>query len=280
MPNIAVVTDSSSDLPPGVAARHNITVVPLVVRFGHETFLDSDLTREEFWARAKTVLPQTSGAPLGEFLTAFHRLVEQGSHVLCLTLTGRHSTVFGSAWSAAKEFGDRVTVCDSQSLSWGLAWQAIAAAEAAAHGLPLEQVLSIARDVRQRLTIQLVLDTMSFVRRGGRADQFIGAIDKAARTLNIKPTLTFIGGEMKLSNLSRTWERGVRRVASEVAAKVPLEAVAVGHTLRRERAEQFADEVAAETGFPREQVVIFEPGVAVASHSGPGLMAALALTRA
>jgi DegV family protein with EDD domain len=278
MTQISVVTDNSADIPPDVAARYGITVVPLIVRFGDETFSDVDLAPGEFWRRAAQAPPHTSGASLGEFLSAFQRLVAEGSHVLCLTLTGRHSTVFGAAWSAAREFGDRVTVFDSQSISWGLGWQAIAAAEAAAKGLPLEQIIEAAKDVRGRMSIQLVLDTLSFVRRGGRADHFITVIDKAARTLSIKPTLTFVGGEMKLANLSRTWERGVRRLMTEIGQRTPLDGLAIGHTMRQEKAEEVADEIAAETGFPRQDIRIFEPGVAVASHSGPGLMAALALS--
>ena len=280
MAKISIVTDSSCDLPPAFLAEHEITVVPLVVRFGDETYLDRELTPEAFWRKAERTLPHTSGAPLGEFVTAFQRLVSQGSHVLCLTLTGRHSTVFGAAWSAAQEFGDKVTVCDSESLSWGLGWQAIAAAEAAARGLPLEQILEVVKDVRSRVSIQLVLDTVSFVRRGGRADQFIGVIDKAAHAFSIKPTLTFLGGEMKLANLSRTWERGVHRIAEEIGRKAPFDGIAIGHTMRRERAEQYADEIAAAAGFPRERVHVFEPGVAIASHSGPGLLGAIVLSRA
>ncbi|MHB0876307.1 MAG: DegV family protein [Anaerolineae bacterium] len=278
MAEISVVTDNSADLPPAIAAQYGITVVPLIVRFGDETFMDTELAPGEFWSRAQVSPPHTSGAALGGFVSAFQRLVSEGSHVLCLTLTGRHSTVFGSAWTAAKEFGDRVTVCDSESISWGLGWQAIAAAEAAARGLPLEQIIEAAKDVRSRMSIQLVLDTVSFVRRGGRADHFISVIDKAARTLSIKPTLTFVGGEMKLANLSRTWERGVRRIIAEIGQRAPLDGLAIGHTMRRERAEQVADEIAADTGYPRANIHVFEPGVAIASHSGPGLLGALALS--
>lgn len=278
MGDIRIVTDNSADLPVDLATRYGITVVPLVVRFGDETFSDTELAPGEFWRRAEKAPPQTSGAALGEFLTAFQRLVEQGAQVLCLTLTGRHSTVFGAAWSAAREFGDRVTVFDSQSISWGLGWQAIAAAEAAAKGLSLEQILEAVKDVRSRVNIQLVLDTVSFVKRGGRADHFISVIDRAARTLSIKPTLTFSGGEMKLATLSRTWERGVRRLIGEISQLAPLEGLAIGHTARQERAEEVADEVSRATGFPRESIHVFETGVAIASHSGPGLMAGIALT--
>ncbi len=279
MGEIRIVTDSSCDLPEEVLQRHNITVVPLIVRFGEETFLDTDLPRPEFWRRSESDFPSTSGASLGYFVTAFQSLVQQGYQVLCLTLTGRHSSVYSSAWAAAKEHGDRVIVYDSQSISWGLGWQVIAAAEAAARGLPVDQILAIVEDVRSRVKIELVLDTLSFLRRGGRADHFIAAVDKAAHALSIKPILTFTNGELKLSALSRTWERGVKRVFAEFVSRAPFEAFAVGHTFREGRAEEFADEIAREIGFPREAIPIFETGSAIASHSGPGLLAAAGLIK-
>lgn len=280
MNRVQIVTDTSCDLPEDLIARHGITVVPLIVRFGEETYLDTELSREDFWRRSETSVPSTSGASLGYFLSAFQKLVEEGYHVLCLTLTSRHSSVYASAWTAAREYGDRVTVCDSQSLSWGLGWQVLAAAEAAARGLPVEEILDMVAEVRSRVKIELVLDTLSFLRRGGRADHFIAALDRAAKALSIKPILTFANGEMRLGALNRTWERGVRRMLAEFVQRAPFEALAVGHTFRRERAEAFADEIARETGFPREEIRIFETGSAIASHSGPGLLAALGLARA
>jgi DegV family protein with EDD domain len=278
MTDIAIVTDSSADLPRDVLDRYGITVVPVIVRFGNRVYQDTELTREQFWRMAERMQPHTSGPALGAFISVFQSALERSAHVLCLTLTGRHSNVFSSAWSAAGEFGNRVTVCDSESISWGIGWQAVAAAEAAARGLPLEQVVRAAQNVRSRVSIQLVLDTISFVRRGGRAGHFIGMVDKAARSLSIKPILTFSGGEMRLVNLSRTWERGIRRIVADLLQRAPLEAIVVGHTLRQERAEQLADELASATGLPRAGIRIFEPGAAISAHAGPGLIAVAGLT--
>ncbi|NLT43748.1 MAG: DegV family protein [Anaerolineae bacterium] len=280
MGEIRIVTDNSCDLPEEVAKQHGITVVPLIVRFGEETFLDVELPKPEFWRRAETAFPSTSGASLGYFMSAFQRLVSEGHHVLCLTLTSKHSSVYGSAWTAAREFPGQVTVCDSESISYGLAWQVLAAADAAAKGLPLEQILKIVADVRSRVKIALVLDTLSFVRRGGRADGFISLVDRAARALNIKPIITFTNGEMKLGALNRTWERGVKRILSDFAEKAPFEAFAVGHTFRLDRAHQFAQEIARETGLALDRIDIFETGAAIASHSGPGLLAGVGLMKA
>ncbi len=280
MGEIRIVTDNSCDLPEEVAKRHGITVVPLIVRFGDETFLDVDPPKREFWRRAESTFPSTSGASLGYFMSAFQRLVSEGHQVLCLTLTGKHSSVYASAWTAAREFPGRVTVYDSESISYGLGWQAIAAAEAAAKGLPLDQILKIAADVRSRVKIAMVLDTLAFVRRGGRADAFISIVDRAARALNIKPIITFTNGELRLGGLNRTWERGVKRILAEFSERAPLEAFAVGHTFRLERAQEFAEEIARETGLALDRITIFETGAAIASHSGPGLLAGIGLMKA
>ena len=280
MSEIRVVTDNSCDLPDDLIERHGITVVPLIVRFGEETFMDREMAKSEFWRRSETDYPSTSGASLGYFMSAFQRLVSEGHHVLCLTLTSKHSSVYASAWTAAREFPGKVTVCDSQSISWGLGWQVLAAAEAAAKGLPLEQILKVVADVRSRVRIELVLDTLAFVRRGGRADAFIAIVDRAARALSIKPIIVFANGEMKLGALNRTWERGVKRILSGFSEVAPFEAFAVGHTFRLERAQEFAAEVARDTGFALERISVFETGAAIASHAGPGLLAALGLMKA
>ncbi len=133
MSSIRIVVDNSCDISPSVAKELSITVVPLVVNFGKETYLDTELTREEFWKKASEGChPQTSQPPVGAFIEAYKPLVEAGHEVICLTITGKHSGTYNSAWVAAQEFEGRVSVVDSLSLSWGLGWQALATQETGA----------------------------------------------------------------------------------------------------------------------------------------------------
>ena len=118
MPEVAIVTDSASDLPPSLVAEHEITVVPLVVRFGAETFLDGQLSIEEFWQRAESgPPPQTSQPPVGAFAEAFDRLVGQGKSVICPVISSRISGTYNAALIAAQHYGDHVTVFDTATWS-------------------------------------------------------------------------------------------------------------------------------------------------------------------
>ncbi len=119
MPKIAIVTDSACDLPEGLQNRHGIKVVPLVVRFGTEVYLDGQLTLGEFWNKARQgpPHPETSQPSAGMFEEAFAPLVEQGYHIICLVITSKHSGTFNSAYAASQSFPGQVTVFDTLSLS-------------------------------------------------------------------------------------------------------------------------------------------------------------------
>ena len=146
MQQVEVVTDSGADLSADVVAELGITVVPLIVLFGEETYPDGELTIDEFWRKIDTGHhhPGTSQPPVGVFEEAFARLVEDGCSVLCLTITSKHSGTFGTASAAAQRFGGRVKVVDSLSLSLGQGFQVLAAAQAAAQGLDLDGVVRAA----------------------------------------------------------------------------------------------------------------------------------------
>ncbi|MCK4449692.1 MAG: DegV family EDD domain-containing protein, partial [Anaerolineae bacterium] len=184
---IRVVTDSSCDLPRRLVERFKIAVVPLIVRFGPEVYYDGELSVDEFWEKgAGPHHPQTSQPSVGAFEEVFERLVTQGKQVLCLTITGKHSGTFNSARLAAQRFGEAVKVFDSLSLSLGLGLQALAAAQAARAGRSMQEILALLEDVRGRMRLTIVLDTLENLRRGGRADGFIAIADRMARALNIK----------------------------------------------------------------------------------------------
>ena len=133
--SIAIVTDSSCDLPRRLIERLKIVVAPLIVRFGPEVYEDGKLSLEEFWQKATGPHhPQTSQPSVGTFEALFERLVAQGKQVLCLTITTKHSGTFNAAHLAAQRFGQAVKVFDSLSASLGLGLQALAAAQAAQAG--------------------------------------------------------------------------------------------------------------------------------------------------
>lgn len=276
--HIKVVTDSSADLPQHLIDELDITVVPLVVTVGDTAYEDTSLSRDEFWRLADgPTPPKTSQPPSGVFREAFGRLVEQGNRVICTTITGRHSGTFNCAWSAAQAFGGRVTVFDSLSLSWGLAFQVMRAAQMAIQGFGMAEILETLRSLRARTHLIAELLTVENLRRGGRAARIMPAIERLARSLKIKPIINIVDGEIKLLGVSRSYQKGLRRVVQEVTRLGPLEALAVMHTRYHSAAERIADEFSTLTNVARENVVVGEAGPVLARHAGRGVIAAIGL---
>jgi len=275
---IRIVTDSSCDLPRRLVERFKIAVVPLIVRFGPEVYEDGELSVEQFWQKAAGPHhPQTSQPSVGTFEELFERLVAQGKQVLCLTITGRHSGTFNAARLAAQRFGEAVKTFDSLSLSLGVGVQALAAAQAAQAGRSMQEILALLEDMRARMRLTILLDTLENLRRGGRADGFIAVVDRMTRALNIKPIINLVDGQLRLLSAARSFRGGLRRVLNLVERLGPLEHLAVVHVRRQETAEEMADQLAERIGFLRERIWVRETGVVLTCHAGAGVIGVLAV---
>lgn len=276
-----IVTDSSCDLPPESLRELGIEVVPLTVTFGTEEYRDGEISMDEFWARAAgTHPPRTSQPSLGDFVTVFERIVSEGRRVLCVTITGKHSGTFNAARLAAEGFGEKVHVFDSLSTSLGLGYQVLQAAVAARAGEATQRLAESLEDLRSRMHLMIVLDTLDSLRRGGRADAFIAIAERMTRMLNLKVIINMVEGQLKLQGAARSLRGALERVQDSVAHLGPLEALAVIHARNPRLAEQVADELAKRLGFPRERIWVRETGAALASHAGPGVVGVLAVPRA
>lgn len=277
-PVVRVVTDSSCDLSPEELAALEIEVAPLVVRFGTEVYRDGELTVEEFWEKAASPYPpQTSQPPLGVFEEIFEQLVARGAQVLCLTITGKHSGTFNAARLAAQRFGEAVKIFDSLSLSLGLGAQVLAAAQAARAGHSMQEILDLLGDMRARMRLTILLDTLDNLRRGGRADGFIALANRMTQVLNIKVLVNLEEGQLRLGGAVRSFKRGLQRIIELVEKMGPLEQLAVLHTRCQEIAEEMADRLAERLGFPRERICVRETGAVLSAHAGPGVIGVLVL---
>ncbi|KPL23263.1 MAG: hypothetical protein AMJ93_05090 [Anaerolineae bacterium SM23_84] len=276
MPRIAVVTDSGCDLPRSLQDQYHITTVPLIVRFGEEQFLEHELARERFWEKASQAPPHpaTSQPSAGQFEETFAPLIEQGNHVLCLTITSKHSGTFNSAYVASQTFPGKVTVFDTLSLSLMQGYQAILAAQAAGEGRSLEEILRLLENTRSRTHLFIGLDTIEYLRRGGRADALMPIIERVARVFNIKPILQVIDGELKLLCAPRSMQKAGQRMQQEVAARGPAEMVCAIHIRANDRVHDFAKALADSVDFPAAQVMIAEAGPVLSCQGGPGVLAA------
>lgn len=269
---IRVVTDSTADLPPGVAQELGITVVPLLVLFGDEVYRDGvDLTNEEFFRRLTTspVLPTTSQPSVGAFQEAYQKLAAETDQIVSIHISAWVSGTYESALQAADSLrgSPRVEVVDSQTTSMGLGYQAIAAARAARAGASLEEVVAAARSVGRRHHLLALLETLEYLRRGGRigrAQAFLGSI------LNLKPLLTFRDGVVHPVARVRTRARALEELLSHSLAYGDLEDVAVIHGTTPEDAEMLARRVRER--LPQVPIHVGRLGPVLGVHGGPGII--------
>ncbi len=266
---IAVVTDSSSDLPADLTRAHNIEVVPLSIRFGDEELVDRrDLTPPQFWARcaASPVLPETSAPSPGAFEAAFRAAAAGGAEgVVCVTLSSKLSATIEAARAAARALEGvvPVRVVDSRSVTMGLGMIVLATGRAAADSNDLDQVASQAAELAERTRVYGTLDTLENLKKGGRigaAQALLGSI------LSVKPVIEVRDGAVEPGPKQRTRARALAWLADRVAADAPPGQVAIVSgeapdvgTLRSLLAPHVVG----------DRIVVADLGAVIGTHTGP-----------
>jgi len=274
---IRVVTDSTADIPAEMAASLGITVVPCYVVFGSESYLDGvELTRQQYYDKLLTTrtLPTTAAPPPAFYEEVYRRLAEETDEIVSIHLTSRYSGLYSSAAVAARDATEaRIALIDSGQITMGYGWMAVAAAEAAQRGGTLEEIVALVEGMKTRSWVLAVLDTLEFLRRGGRVDWMVAMI---GTLLRVKPMVGVRLGEVKLFERARTLERSVGRLLVRIQALGPLERAIVLHANAPELAERVADQLQAI--FPNWEPLIDQAGVAIASHVGPGAVGIACVT--
>ncbi len=267
---VRVVTDSASDLPAELIARHEITVVPLDVRLGDYDVAEMRrIDPAEFWRRAgaSDALAETSAPSPGAFRDAFLAARAQGCDgAVCVTISSRLSATYQAASAGATEVGDAIAVevVDSRFATMGEGLLVLEAAERAARG---ETAAQIARGVREAIADVATLgtlDTLDFLRRGGRigtAQALVGSL------LSIKPVVEVRDGAVEGESRQRTRARSFRYLADKVAALAPVKRLAVVHAAAPDLGEFLA--LLAELDLGVEPIVSYI-GPVIGAHTGPG----------
>ena len=269
---VRVVTDSTADLPPELARELAITVVPLQVIFGEKTFRDGvDLTSEEFFQRLQeaTELPSTSQPSVGDFQQAYEGLAETTDQILSIHMSSRLSGTVESARQASRACADRcqVEVIDSTTVSMAMGFAVIAAARAAQEGADLEACAQAARSVIGRQHLVVALDTLEYLRRGGRigrAQAFVGGI------LRLKPILTVRDGEAYPLARVRTHRKALEEILRISLDLGQIEEAAVMHATTPEEARSLAEELSRRC--PGVPVHVGSIGPVLGAYGGPGLV--------
>jgi len=270
MANIQVVTDSACDLTPTTAEEQDLRVVPLTIRFGAEEFVDRDeLSVKEFWDRVMTGpdMPETAAPSPGAFQQSFLDAAQAGHDgVLCVTISSGLSATYQAARTAADSVADRVPVrvVDTRSVTMGQGLLAMAAAEMARQGRPLDEVADAVTDMSTRTHVYGVVDSLDYLKRGGRIG---GAAHLVGSLLSIKPVIVVREGVVEVESKQRTRSRSLQYLAEKALTAGPLEWLAVADGVAPDIDEVLGIVQRAE---PAHDVVLGELGPVVGAHAGPG----------
>ncbi|KPL22010.1 MAG: hypothetical protein AMJ93_08225 [Anaerolineae bacterium SM23_84] len=276
MRKVAVVTDAVCGLPGAIVEQYGITVVPVTVRFGTKVYRDDQLTIDEFWVKVLDGPhhPSTSQPSPGDFETAFGPLVDQGLDIVCPVVTSKLSGTFNSARVAAQGFPGRVTVFDTQSWSLVQGYQVMSAAAAAQSGASVEEIIVLLESIRSRSHVFIGFETVEYIQRGGRIDDVMPVLERLVRTLKLRFVFEIAEGKLRFVGVSRSRLKLLQQIQAQVARYIPAEMLIVAHTRRENEAQDFARTLAKRLDFPLGQVMVGELGPALASHAGPGGIAA------
>lgn len=241
---IALVTDSTADIPDEIIHRYQINVVPNVLVIDGISLEEGvDISREEFYNRLPQMqnLPTTSTASSGKYLELYERLLNSGiEHILSIHVSSKLSGIYNAASAAAEAFSERVRVIDSQQITLGLGFQVIAAAESIARGFGVEEILRIIDDVRERALVVAMLDTLEYVARSGRVSW---ARARIGNLLRVKPFIKVISGEVLRFGDARTRQRGIERLKEILLDLGPLERLGILHSNAESDAREFMQEL-------------------------------------
>ena len=270
---IRILVDSTCDVPPDVAERMGIIVVPVYINVGDNSYLDGvDLTRQEFYENLPgyDTFPTTAAPAPAAFTAAYQALVDEGAtEIVSLHIATKLSNTLNAARLGAEDVeGARVTMWDTQQLALGSGLQAIVAAEAAADGRSMPEILALLEEKREKIRIFAMLDTLEFLRRSGRVSwtEFgLGTL------LRVKPIVQVYEGEVSMIEKVRTSRRAIPRLVELVESYGPLDRIALQYAGSVDAAERLRQE-AKDLFPPDEEITIMELTPAIGSHAGPGVV--------
>ena len=263
---IAIVSDSTADIPDSLIDQHNIKIIPNIVMIDGQSFQDGiDISREEFYLRlpSYTNLPTTATASIGSYQELYNQLLEEGNeYILSIHPPVKLSGIFNAASVAASDFGNQVEVIDSGQISFGLGVQVVAAAEVAKKGGTIEQIKEMLDSIRRRVRVIAMLDTMEYIRRSGRISWARASLGSL---LQIKPFLEVKAGDVIRLGEVRTRRKGLARLV-EIVNSQYLERLAILHSNAEKDARTLLESLVKQ---PIHAPLIINVTTVIGTHVGP-----------
>jgi DegV family protein with EDD domain len=277
---VAIVTDSASDMDPARAASLGISIVPLIVNFGKETFSAGvNLSTDEFWKRMtapEAPFPTTAACSPGDFQQAYQRAFDGGADaVVSVHVAGTLSGTIKAAEVGRAMFKDReIHIVDSMSASMGEGILAELGVEMANAGVPAAEIASTLTRRREDIGVYLGLETLEYLKRGGRIS---GAQAAIGTLLSVKPIIEIKDGKVETAERVRT--RGkAREKLVELLTVRPMDRLSILHTTASD-VDEFQKELLPRIpgGIDPSKVTVDTVGPSVGPHLGPGCVGAVAL---
>jgi DegV family protein with EDD domain len=269
---VRIVTDSTADLPPDIVAELGISVVPLHIHVGDETFQDGvSISTEGFYNLliGGDVLPKTSAPSSGMFTDVYEQLAQETDEILSIHISTKLSATYASALVGTEgvETPCRIELVDSLQASIGLGLLVVEAAQLALTGMNLDELLRTTLEAVPRTQFFGELDTLEYLHKGGRigkAATFLGSM------LNVKPILTLKEGVVNPVERVRGRERALDRLCEVVQNYGTLASLAVAHTTTEGEMERLADRLGQ--FFPSDCILRTRCGATLGTYLGPGAL--------
>ncbi len=274
---VKIITDSLSDITSDLAKELGVTVVPLTVLFGHETFLDRvTITTDEFYHRLANdaVWPTSTQPTPAAFVEVYNTLAKETDEILVITLSGKMSGTYQSALGAKNMFKGkcRIEIIDSQQVAMGFGLIVISAARKAQSGAKLDELVDWVKKAMSRSHLVIYFDTLKYLAKGGRIGKAQGLL---GAMLSVKPILTVKDGEIAPLTRLRSLSAGLDYLYNFAKGYPDAELMAVEYATTPDEADRLVNRLASV--FPRERIFKSAISPVVGVHGGPGAMAVTVL---
>ncbi|MCX6013912.1 MAG: DegV family protein [Chloroflexi bacterium] len=268
---VSIVTDSTADLPPGIADELGIKVIPLYVHFGEEVYKDRvDLSAEDFYKKllSGSVMPKTSAPSPDTFNKVYNSLAKETDAIISIHISPKLSATCEAARVGSQGISCPVSIIDSQSASMACGLLVMKAARAAATGVELKQVEIMIRESIPHAHLFGLLDTLEYLHKGGRigkAQAFLGSL------LGVKPVLEVIGGEVLPVIRARSRAKGLDFIIKKLENYTSISEMAVIYNTRLDEAESLLSRL---SGIVKDKKIhIAQFGPVLGTYVGPGSIA-------
>ncbi len=272
--NIAVVTDSTSDIPANIAKKNKITVVPLNLHVENKTYLDNiDISADELYEMlpSSNVVPTTSAPSAGTFIEVYENLLKSYDQIISIHISSKLSLTHDSAVNAAKEINKKkklVEVVNSETASMALGLTAMIVSDTInKKNIDIQQAKDLSKNLSKRSTFLGMVPSLKYLVRGGRigkARGFVGSL------LKFKPILTMQDGEAHPLVRVRSVEKGINKLKELAQENAPLEKISVLYTTEKDKAEEIAEDIKL---FDKKiDPVIAQLGPVIGAHLGPNVL--------